>query len=88
MFYKVKWKGYGPHEWSWEPEHNVKHAMEVVGTFHNRNPTKPKPSHAQNQKIEIPMTLFPQELFCPLPESLMEPIPWNQPTKNMIHHFA
>ena len=88
MFYKVKWKGYGPHEWLWEPKNNVKNAMEAVGKFHDKNPTKPKLHHAWNQKIKIPMTLFPRELFCPLPESLTEPIPWNEPTKNKIHCFA
>ena len=88
MFYKVKWKGYGPHEWSWEPENCIKNAKDLVEKFHLQNPMKSKPCHAWNQKIKIPMTLFPRELFCPLPESLMEPIPWNQPTENMIHRFA
>ena len=88
MFYKVKWKGYGPHEWSWEPENHVKHAKELVEKFHQQNPTKSKPCHIRNRKIEIPMNLFPQELFRPLPESLTEPIPRNQPTENMIHRFA
>ena len=88
MFYKVKWKGYGPHEWSWEPENNVKNAKGAMEEFHNKNPTKPKLSHAWNQKIEIPMTLFPQELFHPLPESLTEPIPHDKPTESMVHCFA
>ena len=69
----MKWKGYGPHKWLWEPKNNVKNAKEAVEEFHNKNPTKPKPCHTWNQKIKIPMTLFPQELFCPLPESLTEP---------------
>ena len=88
MFYKVKWKGYGPHEWMWEPKNQVKHTKDLMENFHQQNPTKSKPRHAWNQKIEIPMTLFPQELFHPLPESLTEPIPRNQPTENMIHRFA
>ena len=56
--------------------------------FHQQNPTKSKPRHVRNQKIKIPMTLFPCELFRPLPESLTEPIPWNQPTESMVHCFA
>ena len=88
MFYKVKWKGYGPHEWSWEPENHVEHAKDLVEKFHQQNPTKSKPHHVRNQKIKIPITPFPQELFHPLPESLTEPITRNQPTENMIHCFA
>ena len=48
MFYKVKWKGYGPHEWSWEPENHVEHAKELVEKFHQQNPTKSKPRHVRN----------------------------------------
>ena len=88
MFYKVKWKGYGPHEWLWEPKNHVKNAKDLVEKFHQQNPMKSKPCHVWNQKIKIPMTLFPQELFRPLPESLMEPIPHDKPTENMVHHFA
>ena len=88
MFYKVKWKGYGPHEWSWEPQNHIEHAKDLVEKFHQQNPMKSKPRHACNQKIKIPMTLFPRELFHPLPESLMEPIPYDKPTENMVHHFA
>ena len=88
MFYKVKWKGYGPHEWLWEPVNHIEHAKELVEEFHQRNPTKSKPCHVWNRKIEIPMALFPQELFHPLPESLTEPVPWDQPTENMIHCFT
>ena len=59
IFYKVKWKGYRPHEWSWEPENHVEHAKELVEKFHQQNPTKSKPRHVRNQKIKIPMILFP-----------------------------
>ena len=34
MFYKVKWKGYGPHEWSWEPKNHVKHTKDLMEKFH------------------------------------------------------
>ena len=87
MFYKVKWKGYGPHEWSWEPENHVEHAKELVEKFHQQDPMKSKPHHVQNQKIKIPMTLFPQELLHPLPESFTEPIAQDKSTKNMVHCF-
>ena len=49
---------------------------------------KSKPRHVRNQKIEIPMNLFPRELFRPLPESLTEPIPRDKPTESMVHRFA
>ena len=76
----MKWKEYGPYEWLWEPVNNIKHAKDLMEKFHQQNSTKSKPHHAQNQKIEIPMTLFPQELFHPLPESLTELIPQEKPT--------
>ena len=88
MFYKVKWKGYRPHKWSWETENHVTHAKDLVEKFHQQNPMKSKPHHARNQKIKIPMNLFPRELFCPLPESLTELTPRNQPTESMVHRFA
>ena len=88
MFYKVKWRGYGPHEWLWEPENHIEHAKDLMEKFHQQNPMKSKPCHAWNQKIEIPMTLFPRELFCPLPESLVEPIPCDEPTESMVHHYT
>ena len=79
MFYKVKWKGYRPHEWSWEPVNHIKHAKELVEKFHQQNPMKSEPCHVQNQKIKISMALFPRELFCPLPESLTELLTTNVP---------
>ena len=30
MYYKVKWKGYGPHEQTWEPISNLSHAKEAI----------------------------------------------------------
>ena len=88
MFYKVKWKGYGPHEQLWEPKNHIKHAKDLVEKFHQQNPMKSKPRQTQNQRIKIPMSIFPCKLFHPLPESLTEPIPHDKPTKNMVRHLA
>ncbi|GLB43850.1 putative chromo (CHRromatin Organisation MOdifier) domain containing protein [Lyophyllum shimeji] len=40
--YKVKWKGYGYEDASWEPVENVAHARDLVREFHRRHPDAPK----------------------------------------------
>ncbi|GLB41115.1 putative retrotransposable element tf2 155 kda protein type 1-like [Lyophyllum shimeji] len=40
--YKVKWKGYGSEDASWEPVENVAHARDLVREFHRRHPDAPK----------------------------------------------
>ncbi|GLB33382.1 putative retrotransposable element tf2 155 kda protein type 1 [Lyophyllum shimeji] len=40
--YKVKWKGYGYEDASWEPVENVAHARDLVCEFHRRHPDAPK----------------------------------------------
>lgn len=42
VIYKVKWKGYGPHEWTWEPVGNLSNAKEAIDDFHKKFPRKPK----------------------------------------------
>ncbi|GLB40094.1 putative chromo (CHRromatin Organisation MOdifier) domain containing protein [Lyophyllum shimeji] len=40
--YKVKWKGYGYEDASWEPVENVAHARDLVREFHRWHPDAPK----------------------------------------------
>jgi transposase InsO family protein len=42
IHYLVKWTGY--HDPTWEPLQNVTHCHELLQTFHNRYPRKPRPS--------------------------------------------
>ena len=46
LWYKVHWKGYGPHERTWEPAENLKNAQEAVKDFHKKFTTKPKPGES------------------------------------------
>ena len=39
--YRVKWKGYGLEEASWEAPSNVRNAPLAVADFHRRYPNKP-----------------------------------------------
>src|SRR5215469_18426575 len=71
VVYKVKWKGYGPHEMTWEPPRNLTNAKDAVADFHKRHPDKPKARTLR--RIEIPITDFPTHLFRPMPEPLTEP---------------
>ena len=86
MYYKVKWKGYGPHEYTWEPITNITNANEEIENFHTKYPSKPKPRAIR--KIEIPIHLFPKDLFRPLPNPDTESIPTSLPTENMAFKFA
>ena len=85
IFYKVKWKGYGPHEMTWEPTENITNATKAVKEFHKKYPTKPQ--SAKFRKIEIPMSLFPKELFRPIPKAITEGISTSLPTENMARKY-
>ena len=39
----VKWKGYSISHNSWEPDHFLRNAPELVKAFHDRYPSKPRP---------------------------------------------
>ena len=84
--YKVKWKGYGPHEMTWEPLSNLNNAKEAIQDFHNRSPNKPNPPSLQH--LKIPIHLFPKELLRPMPQTKTEPIPTNMPTEKMLSKLA
>ena len=85
IFYKVKWKGYGPHEMTWEPTENVTNAEKAVKEFHKKYPTKPQ--SAKFRKIEIPIAIFPKELFRPIPKAITEGISTSLPTENMARKY-
>jgi transposase InsO family protein len=46
--YLVKWVGYDNSENSWEPLHNLNHAIESLEDFHNLHPSAPKPTSWTN----------------------------------------
>ena len=71
---------------TWEPSTNLENAREAVQDFHTKFPNKPQLPALQ--KLEIPMTLFPKELFRPIPEPLTEFTPANTPSENMLAKFA
>ena len=40
--FKVRWKGYGPEDDSWEPEENLAHSPLAVADFYRENPSAPR----------------------------------------------
>lgn len=86
VLYKVKWKGYGPHEMTWEPVSNLENAKGAIKEFHDKNPSKPR--SREIRKLKIPMSIFPQHLFHPMPELLMTSIPTSMPTESMTVKLA
>ena len=42
ILYKVKWKGYGDGDNSWEPAANLAHSPELIAQFHAQNPAAPR----------------------------------------------
>ena len=61
VFYKVNWKGYGPHEMTWEPIENLERAKDAIKEFHKLQPNKPRAKELR--KLEIPIHLFPTHLL-------------------------
>ena len=64
---------------TWEPITVLDNAKDAIKDFHDKFPNKPKSKEIQ--KIEIPISMFPKELFHWIPEPLMEPIPESKPTE-------
>ena len=83
--YKVKWKGYGLHEVTWEPQ-NFSNAKEAVKKFHTQFPPKPQ-SHIFCL-LEIPISQFPISLFQKMPEPLTELTPPDLPTEGLAKQLA
>lgn len=84
--YKVKWKGYGAHEQTWEPVRNVENAQEAIAAFHKKYPNKPKPPVLA--RIEIPISQFPVHLFRPMPLPDTEPTPKTIPSEALMARLA
>ena len=42
--YYVDWKGYGPHDRTWEPTESLENAAERVAEFHRDYPLRPSPN--------------------------------------------
>jgi hypothetical protein len=53
--YLVKWVGYNDSENSWEPLHNLNHAIESLEDFHNLHPSAPKPTSWTNTTPVTPI---------------------------------
>ncbi|KAF8829214.1 hypothetical protein HHX47_DHR3000714 [Lentinula edodes] len=84
--YKVKWRGYGPHEMTWEPAANMTNAKEAVQDFHKKYPNKPRPRTLK--RIEIPIAQFPTELFRQIPTPDIEPVPSTMPSEALVNRLA
>ena len=83
--YKVKWKGYGPHEMTWEPLTNLTNARETVEEFHMKFPHKPgRPIH----RLEIPISLFPMNLLRRMPDAMTEPTMRSIPSEALLHQLV
>ncbi|KAG6890473.1 hypothetical protein C0992_001330 [Termitomyces sp. T32_za158] len=40
--YLVRWKGYGPEDNTWEPQHHLNNALDKLQIFHQQHPEKPR----------------------------------------------
>ena len=47
--YLISWKGYGPHEHTWEPAESLEHASNTVTQYHIRYPNRPGPKDLESQ---------------------------------------
>ena len=52
MFYKVKWKGYGLEDASWEPVEGLEGAPKAIAQYHKRYPKKPSPKSLRTVILE------------------------------------
>ena len=48
--YKVKWKGYGDAEQTWEPLDNLANAQDAIKAFHRAHPAAPRPVSQQRAR--------------------------------------
>jgi len=66
LFYKVRWIGYSPVHDSWEPIAAVKNAPKLVEAFHQRYPSKPRPSSNPSSNLSLissPLHPLPSSSF-------------------------
>ncbi|GLB45568.1 putative retrotransposable element tf2 155 kda protein type 1-like [Lyophyllum shimeji] len=70
--YKVKWKGYGYEDASWEPVENVAHARDLVREFHRRHPDAPKQMYS-TRAASGSRPLIPPDSALPPPASVLPP---------------
>ena len=52
MYYKVKWKGYGLEDASWEPVEGLEGAPKAIAQYHKRYPKKPSPKSLRTVILE------------------------------------
>jgi hypothetical protein len=73
-------------ESTWEPLQNLDNATDIIKEFHQQYPTAPHPPHIN--RIEIPMSQFPQGLLRPLPILVTEQIDTSLPTESLAYRLA
>ncbi len=56
--YFVDWKGYKPHERTWEPAEFLTHAKNAVARFHARHPNRPSPKDISRRGRRFALSLF------------------------------
>lgn len=67
IWYLVRWKGYGPDDDSWVQLENVQNnSWELINEFHEKHP-RSAGKKIQRLRMEFPMSIFPKDLFCPMP---------------------
>src|SRR5438876_4512068 len=56
--YFVDWKGYKPHDCTWEPAEFLKHAKNAVAHFHTHHPNWPSPKDIPRRGRRFALSLF------------------------------